>query len=55
MALRRVPLLTADGEAIYTSDGEQVYLAELEEYTPATEMQWRIYRFDLKPREEEQA
>jgi hypothetical protein len=55
MAIRRIPVLTSEGEPIYTSDGEQVVLAETEEYEPTQEKQWRLYRFDFKPREEETA
>jgi hypothetical protein len=55
MALRHVPVLTADGEPMYTADGEPIVLAETEEYNPSQDIQWRLYRFDFKPREEDTA
>lgn len=55
MARRHIPVLTAEGEPIYTADGEQIVLEEMEEYNPEQPSQWRLYRFDFKPREEEKA
>lgn len=55
MAFRAVPILDVDGNPTYDSFGNQLFEATLEEYEPVLEKQWRIYRFDFKPRGEETA
>lgn len=55
MAIRHIDILTSDGQTIFTEDGEQLVSTTTEEYNPEQEKQWRIYRFDFKPRDEEKA